>query len=80
MKDRIHGLLVRPGSELVAGAGGIAEGLPERLVDMELPKFREGGFNIVRAGGSAGMFSAIIAGWAASGSIGSTMVTREIEA
>ena len=80
VKDRIHELLVRPGSELVAGAGGIAEGLPERLVDMELPKFREGGFNIVRAGGSAGMFSAIIAGWAASGSIGSTMVTREIEA
>ena len=60
------------------GARGIAEGIAESLKDARLSKFREGGFHIVRAGGSAGMFSAIIAGWAASGSIGSTMVTREI--
>jgi len=32
----------------------------------------------VRAGGDAGLFSAIIAGWGASGEIGSVPVTREI--
>jgi len=78
LKDRLMELLTLPGSELIAGAGGIAEGLPEKFAEANLPKFREGGFNIVRAGGSAGMFSAIIAGWGASGAIGSVPVTREI--
>ena len=79
VKDCIQALLMIPGEELIAGAGGIAEGLPEKFSGKTLPKFREGGFNIVRAGGSAGMFSAIIAGWGASGSIGSTSVTREVK-
>jgi len=79
VKDRLKALLTISGSELIAGAGGIAEGLPAKFADAQLPKFREGGFNIVRAGGSAGMFSAIIAGWGASGSIGSVPVTREIK-
>lgn len=78
VKARILELLTIPGEELIAGAGGIAEGLPEKFAEASLPKFREGGFNIVRAGGSAGMFSAIIAGWGASGTIGSVPVTREI--
>jgi hypothetical protein len=63
---------------LIAGAGGIAEGLPEKFKDQTLPKFRNGGLNIVRAGGSAGLFSAIIGGWGATGKIGSVPVTREI--
>lgn len=79
VKQRILELLTVSGSELVAGAGGIAEGLPEKFADRQVPKFRENGLHIVRAGGSAGMFSAIIAGWAASGSIGSEMVTRKVE-
>jgi len=62
----------------VAGAGGIAEGIPERFKDQQVPKFRPGGLLIVRAGGTAGLFSAIIAGWAASGSVGSSPVTREV--
>lgn len=78
VKARLMELLTIPGEELVAGAGGIAEGLPEKFADQAVPKFREGGFHIVRAGGSAGMFSAIIAGWGASGPIGSVPVTREI--
>ena len=78
LKNRIHELLMIPGRELVRGAGGIAEGLPDKFADQTIPKFREGGFNVVRAGGSAGMFSAIIAGWGASGSIGSIPVTRRI--
>jgi hypothetical protein len=78
-KNCLNKLLTIDGSELVVGAGGIAEGVPERLAGRQLPKFREGGLNIVRAGGSAGMFSAIIAGWGASGTIGSIPVTREIK-
>ena len=79
LKESLNNLLQISGEELIRGAGGIDEGLPETLRDKTLPKFREGGLNIVRAGGSAGLFSAIIAGWGASGSTGSSPVTREIK-
>ncbi len=79
LRDELMSLLTIPGRELVAGAGGIAEGLPEKFADASLPKFRENGLHIIRAGGTAGMFSAIIAGWAASGSIGSDMVSMKIK-
>ena len=69
-----------PGSEMVRGAGGIAEGLPERFRDATVPKFRPGGLNLVHAGGKAGLFSAIIAGWLATGQTGSNPVTQEIDA
>jgi hypothetical protein len=80
-KARLHkeldALLQIPGDELVRGAGGIAEGMPEAFRDSTLPKFRAGGLLIVHAGGGAGLFSAIIGGWA-SGAIGSEPVTREV--
>jgi hypothetical protein len=66
-----------PGAEIVRGAGGIAEGVPESLRDATLPKFRPGGLLIVHAGGGAGLFSAIIGGWA-NGETGSQPQTREI--
>jgi hypothetical protein len=78
LKDRLTELLMIPGSELVAGAAGITEGLPQSFAEKVTPKFREGGLSIVRAGGSAGMFSAIIAGWVASGPMGSIPVTKRI--
>ena len=78
VKAQIMALLTIKGESLVVGAGGMAEGIPECFADTELPKFRDGGFNIVRAGGSAGMFSAVIAGWGASGQMGSVPVTRQI--
>ena len=68
-----------PGSEFIRGAGGISEGLPERLKDATLPKFRPDGLLIVHCGGGAGLFSAMIGGWA-SGEMGSVPVTREIQA
>ncbi len=68
----------RPVAELARGAGGIAEGMPESLAERSLAKFRPGGLNIVRAGGTAGMMSAIIGGWAATGEKGSEMVTLEV--
>lgn len=76
--DELMTLTTRSGSELVDGADGIQEGMPEFVRDMELPKFKPGGLNIVRAGGEAGLFSAIIGGWLASGDYGSSPVTREI--
>jgi len=78
LKARLDELLQLPGEEMVRGAGGIAEGLPEAARDRTVPKFRPGGLHIVHAGGPAGLFSAIIAGWAASGEIGSTAVTKEV--
>jgi hypothetical protein len=78
--ERLHELLTIDGGELVAGADGIAEGLPPGLADKKIRKFRDGGLTLVRAGGAAGMFSAIIAGWGASGRIGSSPVTRRVSA
>jgi hypothetical protein len=76
--DELTRLLTRPTDDLLVGAGGIAEGLPASMAGKTVPKFRPGGLLIVRAGGGAGLFSAIIAGWAASGPVGSTPVTKEI--
>ena len=79
LREELDALLQIPGEELVRGAAGIAEGMPEAFRDTTLPKFRAGGLLIVHAGGQAGLFSAIIGGWA-SGAIGSEPVTREIGA
>ena len=65
------------GEEIVRGAGGIAEGVPEAFREMTLPKFGAHGILLVHAGGGAGLFSAIIGGWA-NGALGSTPVTREV--
>lgn len=78
--ERLNDLLTIEGSELVQGAGGMAEGLPERFANRSFRKFRKSGLTLVRAGGGAGMFSAIIGGWGASGSVGSSPVTREVQA
>ena len=44
-----------------------------------MTKFRRGGLNIVRAGGPAGLMSAIIGGWVASGPRGTNPVTKEVK-
>jgi len=77
LREELDGLLQMDGAEAVRGAGGIAEGLPEGFASVTLPKFRDGGLLIVHAGGAAGLFSAIIGGWA-SGAVGSEPVTREV--
>ena len=78
LHEELEKLLLLPGDELVAGAAGIDEGLPAKMAGKNWPKFRPGGLNIVRAGGGAGMFSAIVGGWAATGEMGSIPVTKEI--
>jgi hypothetical protein len=80
LREELGHLLLQPAHEMLAGTGGIAEGLPPSMRGTQVPKFRPGGLIIVRAGGTAGLFSAIIAGWAASGPTGSTPVTKEITA
>ena len=78
LKARLQELLQIPGSEVIRGAGGIKEGLPEHLANATLPKFRPGGLLVVHCGGGAGLFSAIIGGWAG-GQLGSQPVLREID-
>jgi thiol-disulfide isomerase/thioredoxin len=77
LHEELGALLQIPGTELVRGAAGITEGMPEAFADTVLPKFRDGGLLIVHAGGGAGLFSEIIGGWAG-GSIGSEPVTKEV--
>jgi len=77
LRDELYARLRLPWAEIVRGAGGIAEGMPEPMLGAEVPKFREGGLLIAHAGGTAGLFSAIVGGWS-SGPAGSEAVTREI--
>ena len=61
----INAATARPGSDLAAGAHGVGEGLPAALATGQVQKFYEDGLMIVRAGGPAGLFSAILPGWIA---------------
>ena len=78
--DALYRLTEIDGEDLIAGAHGIAEGGHPSLAGKKIGKFRKGGLLIVRAGGGAGMFSGIIAGWSASGERGSSPVTKEVKA
>lgn len=78
LRAELDELLRLPGSELVAGAGGIEAGIPAHASERVFPKFREGGLLIAYAGGGAGLFSGVIEGWAG-GTVGSVPVTREVE-
>ncbi|MFQ5512105.1 MAG: thioredoxin [Candidatus Krumholzibacteriia bacterium] len=80
-KERLLGrlgeLLTASGDEIVRGASGMAEGMPDHFAGSAIPKFRPGGLLVVHCGGGAGLFSEMIGGWA-SGDIGSQPVVREI--
>jgi hypothetical protein len=73
--QEIHDRLQMSGSDIVRGAGGMAEGVQEAFKDATLPKFRPGGLLLVHAGGPAGLFSAIIGGWV-NGAAGSDPVSK----
>jgi hypothetical protein len=75
--SEINSRTEQPGTELVEGAGGMAEGIPAAFRDASLRKFRDDGLLLVHAGGRAGLFSAIIGGWV-NGATGSQPVTREV--
>ena len=63
IEDELHQALKRPGRDLIHGAQGVPEGLPALMADKIVDKFQPDGLLIVRAGGPAGLFSAIIGGW-----------------
>ncbi len=82
-RDRItrelHAAMVRPGKDVIQGAGGIGEGIDPRRRDELVNKFWPEGLLIVHAGGQAGLFSAICAGWTGGRfRHESTPVTKEI--
>ena len=77
LRSELAPLLTRPTDDLIRGVDGIDEGLPEAFAGSEIPKFREGGLQIVHAGGDAGLFSAILGGWVG-GAKGSDPVARAI--
>jgi hypothetical protein len=65
IESEILAATVRPGKDLIAGAHGVGEGIPASRAGESVAKFYEDGLMIVRAGGPAGLFSAILPGWLA---------------
>lgn len=65
LERELYEATIRPGAELVAGADGVGEGVPASRAGERVPKFHEDGLMVVRAGGKAGLFSAILPGWLA---------------
>ena len=61
----LYAATVRPGVDLIAGAQGVGEGMPAAIANESVSKFNPGGLLVVRAGGPAGLFSAILPGWIA---------------
>ena len=78
LKNALYDNLMTPGSELILGAQGIAEGMPKKFENKVIGKFRDDGLHITSTGSKAGMFSAIISGWVASGERGSQLVSQRI--
>jgi hypothetical protein len=79
VKEELLGLLKMPVREVVAGRSGLMGLLDEEKSNPDnlVPKFKNGSFNIIRAGGNAGKYSAIIPSIGGKGSI--EPVTREIK-
>jgi hypothetical protein len=82
-RDRItrelHAAMVRPRADVIQGAHGIGEGVVATRMDEMINKFWPEGLLIVHAGGQAGLFSAICAGWTGGRfRYESVPVTREI--
>ncbi|MEL7155432.1 MAG: thioredoxin family protein [Actinomycetota bacterium] len=76
-REELDPLLLLDGDDAIEGAGGMEPGLPPSYAGRNVPKFRPGSLMIARAGGSAGAFSAIIAGWIG-GAKGSEPITHPI--
>jgi len=72
----LHEALVFEGQDL--GMGTDKNAVPVSGGKGRVAKFREGGLVLVRAGGDAGLFSAIIPGWLMKGSLGTDPVSREV--
>ena len=79
-REALDKALETDGSDIIRGAGGIPEGIPEAFDGHTIPKFDTngpGGLMIVHAGADAGLFSSVIGGWV-NNAMGSAPVTKEI--
>ena len=63
--------------KILTGLDGMLTGAPLSAKGTRIKKLRDGGFNVIMAGGRAGLFSAILPGWSP-GSVNSQVVTREV--
>ncbi|MDP6406664.1 MAG: thioredoxin family protein [Alphaproteobacteria bacterium] len=81
-KARLHQELIErltvPADSVMPGQNGIQEGAPASFAGKMICKFPPGALMIVRAGGSAGKFSGVIAGFTVSSPDYSRPVTKEI--
>ena len=83
-KARLHAELMArltvPADSVLPGANGIREVASPKLAGQQVCKFPPHGLMIVRAGGGAGKFSAIISGFTPSTEHTSRPVTKEVKA
>lgn len=64
IEEALHHYTTRPGADIVKGKDGISEGIDPARAEEMIPKFwRDHGILLVRAGGTAGLQTAIIGGW-----------------
>jgi hypothetical protein len=75
----LHEHLQVAAKDLGMGTDDSEAARPANADDTVRPKFRPGGLQLIRAGGDAGMFSAIIPGWLMKGALGTDPVTKEIK-
>ena len=76
-KAEIDRLTTVDAEKILTGLEGMLVGAKPSQKGSRIKKFRPGGFNVVIAGGRAGLFSGILAGWSP-GDVNSQVVTREI--
>ncbi|MFM9943363.1 MAG: thioredoxin family protein [Hyphomicrobiaceae bacterium] len=76
-KAEIDRLTTVDADSILAGTDGGLVGAPASAKGTRIKKFRDVGFNVVVAGGKAGLFSGILPGWSP-GSAGSQITTRII--
>jgi hypothetical protein len=82
-KARVHKELMArmavPADSVLRGLGGMAEGVKPEMAGRTVSKLLPNGLMIVRAGGGAGKFSGIIAGWTPGTPESSRPVTKEVK-
>ncbi len=74
-KAEIDRLTTVDADSVLAGLDGMSPGVSPAHKGNRVKKFREGGFNVVMAGGPAGLFSAILPGWSP-GDVNSQLTTK----
>ena len=80
IEGALYAATIRPGREILAGLDGIGEGVAASRAGEMIPKFHDDGIVVVRAGGQAGLFSAVLPGWLAGrNKTELQLVTKEIK-